>query len=118
MKRMIGLAALTAAISLLAGTAWADKSYRVNFATPVSMAGTPVDPGEYDVVIDQSEVRLRDVDTGKIVGLKAEIVPVDRKYNHTAVVSSRTGEKIEVTEVQLGGAKMRVVFPKGTGVSR
>jgi hypothetical protein len=110
MKRTIGLLAMLAALMLFTGVAWADKTYRVQFNEPVTIAGTQVSAGQYDVVIDQQEVRLRHVDTGRSVDVKAQIVTVDRKYEHTAIVSSRATGNTEVTEIQLGGAKMRVVF--------
>jgi len=102
--------AVLAALMLFTGVAWADKSYRIQFTEPVTLAGTQVDAGAYDVVIDKENVRLRDVDSGRMVDLKAQIVTVDRKYEHTAVVSSRASGSVEVTEIQLGGAKTRVVL--------
>jgi hypothetical protein len=110
MKRITGLLAALAALILFTGVAWADKSYRIQFSQPVTLAGTEVAAGEYDIVIDQENVRLRDVDTGRAVDLKPQIVAVDRKYEHTAVLSNRAGGNVEVTEIQLGGAKVRLVF--------
>jgi copper(I)-binding protein len=115
MRKIIGFAAFLAVLGVLAGVAWADKSYRVSFTEPVMLGTLPVQPGQYDLVVDQPAVRLKDVNSGETTDLKAQIVNAERKYERTAVISSHASGQAAVQEIQLGGAKMRVVFQAEAG---
>ena len=105
-------ALLTAAFLVLPEPARADKSYRVSVPNTSRAGSVELPPGEYTLVLDQSKVRLTEVQTGKVFELEAKVDDsAARKFESTAVESSLVDGIRQIKVIQLGGTKTKLAFP-------
>ncbi|MCL5744237.1 MAG: hypothetical protein M1541_09985, partial [Acidobacteria bacterium] len=92
--------------------AMADKSYQVTMASAAKVGSMQLQPGEYRVVLDDTSAHFTEVKSGKEIEVLATIDnSAEKKFERTAIVSSRASGEAVVTEIQLGGTKTRVAFP-------
>ena len=92
--------------------AMADKSYRVTMTSAAKVGSVQLQPGEYTLVLDNSKVRFTEVNTGKEFEVTAKIDDTaEKKFESTAIHSTRAEGATLITEIRLGGTKTRVAFP-------
>jgi hypothetical protein len=108
LKRMVALASLAA---LAMATAWAnaaaDYSLRIN--NPAVVAGTELKAGDYRLELAGDKVVIH----GKKYTVEAPVKMEEgtQKYSGTTVTYSvRPDGKYRISEIHLGGTKMKVVF--------
>ena len=110
MKNMIRCLALLVAVGLLAGSAYADQSYRITLPTVSKIGDTEFKPGDYKLVVDGTKVLFTEVNTGKTTELEAKIEDAAAKHDGTAILSTRVDGDNKITEIRIGGSKTRIAF--------
>jgi len=88
----------------------AASSYSVKFDQPVTIGATELKPGDYKVEMQGDKAVFK---SGKnVVEVPATLEKADKKYNYTSFSS----EGSKVSEIDLGGTNMRIVFgPASSG---
>ena len=115
MKTTKMLTYLVAALGMMAATAMADsaKAYRVNL--PEANIGSAVLPsGEYSMRIDGTAVRLTEIKTGKVMEVTAKVGSLEDKVSRTEVHSQKIDGVTKISEIRLGGTRIRVDFREQT----
>jgi hypothetical protein len=103
---------LSAALLVLIAPARADKSYRVTMFSAAKAGAIQLQPGDYNLVLDNSKVRLTELKTGREFEVVAKIDDsAEKKYEHTAIHSKQVEDATLITEIRLGGTTTRLVFP-------
>jgi hypothetical protein len=101
----------SAVLFVLVGTAMADKSYPVKVTDAAKAGSIQLQPGDYELVLDNSRVLFRELKTGKEFEVDAKIdESAAKKYASTALHSSRVDGAMLITEIELGGTKTKVTF--------
>ncbi len=110
MKNVIRCLALIAAIVVVAGSAYADQSYRITLSSASKIGSTDLKPGEYKLVVDGAKVRFTELNSGKMVEVEAKVQEVDTKTDHTAIHSTHVDGVDKISEIRIGGSKTRIAF--------
>jgi hypothetical protein len=99
---------LFAAAGLSIGAA---KSYDVMLGQPTMVGTQELQPGDYHLKLDGSKVTLVDSRNGKTIETSGKVESVDKKFDHTAILSKKANGTDHIDEIQLGGTKTKVDFP-------
>ena len=110
MKNVMRCLAILAAIGLVAGSAFADQSYRITLSTDSKIGNLEFKAGEYKLVVDAPKVRLTEVNSGKAVELEAKVEDAATKNEQTAIHSTRVDGVTKISEIRIGGSKTRIAF--------
>lgn len=103
MKKLLLSVIAVAAVAMAAG-----KSYNVKLYSTAMVGTTELKPGEYKIEVnDQTAVIKSGKKVLKETAVKVE--NVDEKYPSTTVRLG-TGEKPQIQEIRLAGAKTKLVF--------
>ena len=103
---------LPALLFVLVGEARADKSYQVKVGTSAKAGTVQLLPGEYQLVLDNSKILLRESVTGKEYALDAKIDDsAEKKFANTTIHSRQVDGATLITKIELGGTKTTVAFP-------
>jgi len=100
----------------LAGTAAFGKTRKksVTLTDNVSVNGTLVKAGNYDVVYDEASMELSILKSGKVVAKTAAHLEARlRKANDTQVSRRLVGNEAELVSITFGGSKDDVVVGQG-----
>ena len=96
-------------VCLLAGMAFASaKSFTVTFVQPTTIGGTELKAGDYKCEIQDQKIVLKHGRETTEAAVKVETGA--RKYSATAVTYANADGKNKVTEIQVGGTKMKLVL--------
>lgn len=98
-----------AILALLGVSLASAKTYSFVVSEPTNAGQAQLKPGEYSLKLDGSQVVLKDM-TGRQIDVTAKVEPADRKFDETAVQSSKTNGTNRIQWVELGGSKNKVVF--------
>ncbi len=98
---------LFAAAGLSIGAA---KTYDIMLGQPAMLGNTQVEPGEYRLQLNSSSVTLTDTTNGKKIEANAKVESVDKKFDHTAILSKKVNGTDHIDEIQLGGSKTKLEF--------
>lgn len=110
MKIIVRCLAALFAIGLVAGSAYADQSYRITLGAASRIGNIELQPGEYKLVVDAPKVRFTHTDSGKTVELEAKIEETATKYTLTEIQSARAEGVNKIKEIRIGGSKTRIAF--------
>ena len=110
MKIIVKCLAVLFAIALVAGSAYADQSYRITLSSVSKIGNNEFKPGEYKLVVDAPKVRLTELNSGKAVELEAKVEDSDTKFDQTAIHSTRVDGVSKISEIRIGGSKTRIAF--------
>ena len=103
---------LPALLLVLAGEARADKSYEVKVGTAAKAGAVQLSPGEYQLVLDNYKIILRESVTGKEFVVDAKIDnSAEKKFANTMIHSRQLEGATLITKIELGGTKTTVAFP-------
>jgi hypothetical protein len=109
MKNVMRCLAILAAIGLVAGSAFADQTYRITLSTDSKIGNLEFKAGEYKVV-DAPKVLLTDVNSGKAVEIEAKVEEADTKHDRTEIHSKLVDGVSQISEIRIGGSKTRFAF--------
>ena len=110
---------LLAALGLFAAIAYGDepKRYRVELAK-ATIGTVEIAGGQYTMLVHrdgaESKVRLTEVRTGTEVDIAAKVESGDQKVDATEVHSRNADGAKQITEIRLGGTKLRIDFRQGS----
>jgi len=110
MKSIMKYLAIVAVFGLVAGSAYADQSYRITLSSVSKIGNIEFKPGEYKLVVDTPKVRFTDLNTGKEVELAAKVEQAAEKNDHTAIHSKSVDGVAQISEIRIGGSKTRIAF--------
>ncbi|MGH9665724.1 MAG: hypothetical protein ACRD9L_14965 [Bryobacteraceae bacterium] len=86
------------------------KTFHIDLSTPAKAGNADLAPGHYNVVLNASQVRFTDVDTGKSTETNAKVQNVAKKFAYTAVESKTVDGHSQIQEIDLGGTKTKATF--------
>ncbi len=110
-----------AVFGLLVRTAYGDapKSYSVVLSS-ATIGTAELDGGDYTMLVhrdgNEPKVRLTELKTGNATDVAAKVEGVDKKFEDTEVVSREENGVKRITEVHIGGTKLRIVFQQGSSL--
>ncbi len=110
MKIIVKCLAVLFAIGLIAGSAYADQSYRITLGSVSKIGDIEFKPGEYRLVVDAPKVRLTGLNGGKTVEFEAKVEEAPTKNDYTAIQSTSVEGVNKITEIRIGGSKTRIAF--------
>jgi hypothetical protein len=103
---------LPAVFFVLVGQARADKSYQVRVTTMANAGLVQLQPGNYDLVLDNSRILFRESETGKEYPVDAKVDhSAAKKFDNTLIHSRQLDGATRITKIELGGTKTTVAFP-------
>ena len=86
------------------------KTYDVQFTSAVKVGSMDLRPGKYTIaVMDESKVRFTDAN-GKVLEASANVSTGDKKFQSTTVDSKEVNGVTQISEIDLGGSKTKIVF--------
>jgi hypothetical protein len=100
-KMLLGLAIFGLAVA-------SAKSYAITLNEPYTVGSQTLQPGGYHVVVNGTTATL--ADSRKQVQISGKTENEARKFDQTAVVSSREGNTTELKAIQLGGTHFEIDF--------
>jgi len=103
LKRILMLVLLSA--SLICA-----KTYDLALSESAQAGNTLLKPGEYHLKVDGSQVVLTD-NGGRRIEVTAAVEPTEDKFEQTRLSIWKENGTNRIQWVQLGGSKMKVVFP-------
>jgi len=98
-----------AILALLGVSLASAKTYSFAVTDSVQAGKVQLKPGEYSLKLEGSQVVLMDAN-GHRIDTTAKVETTDRKFNQTAVNTSRVDGANRIESIQLGGSKNKVVF--------
>jgi hypothetical protein len=84
------------------------KTYSVTLFQPSLIGGSELQPGEYKLDLNESNVVIRSGKTSAEAQVKVETG--DQKYSSTSVRYQNGDGKYRIQEIRLGGTKTKLVF--------
>jgi hypothetical protein len=86
------------------------KSYDITLTVPAKVGSAQLSAGEYKVTVDGTNVVFTNRDTAKQVSATAKIDTVEKKYDVTAVDTTKNGTEEQINAIELGGSKTKLEF--------
>jgi hypothetical protein len=104
-KRLV-LVFVVLALVAAAGTVTKLGNYQITFAKAAAVNGTMLKPGDYRLVVGDAKITITPKEGGKAVEAPVKIENTTAKFDSTIV----TYDKNNVTEIDLGGSRIKLVF--------
>jgi hypothetical protein len=86
------------------------KSYQFTLNSASKVGNVTLKPGRYEVAVDASKVRFRELNSGKSTETEGKLVDGERRFDSTSISTSKEGATSEIHEINLGGTKTKIVF--------
>jgi hypothetical protein len=112
---------ILAVFGLLVTTAYSDepKSYGIELSS-AKIGTAELDAGEYTMLVhrdgDEPNVRLTEVKTGNAIDVPAKVESVGKKFAMTEVHSRDVNGAKQISEIRIGGTKLRIDFRQGSSI--
>jgi hypothetical protein len=103
---------LAAVLSLSSVVFAGQKAYDVIFSSPTTVAGTKLAAGQYTVKVDGANAIFTNAQTSKKVTTPVKVQTGDKKFQYTAVDTSKDGDTEKVNAIELGGSNTKLEFAK------
>jgi hypothetical protein len=105
-KSLLGVAVLALSAFAVAGP----KTYDLVVSNAVKAGDVQLQPGEYKLKLEGSNAVFTDTQTGKSLTVGVKVENTDRKYDATALDTTKQGAVEQVTSIELGGSKIKLEF--------
>ena len=86
------------------------KSYEITLSSASKVGATQLAAGSYKLKVDGTTATFVNVDTAKEVTATVKVDTVDKKYDVTAIDSTKTGDVEQINAIELGGSKTKLEF--------
>ena len=112
---------ILAVFGLLVTTAYGDepKSYGIELSS-AKIGTAELNAGEYTILVhrdgDEPNVRLTEVKTGNAIDVAAKVESVGKKFAMTEVHSRDVNGAKQISEIRIGGTKLRIDFRQGSSI--
>jgi hypothetical protein len=87
------------------------KSYDITLTSAAKVGSAHLVAGDYKVTVDGTNVVFTNRDTAKQVNATAKVDTVEKKYDVTAVDTTKNGNEEQINAIELGGSKTKLEFP-------
>ena len=94
----------------LSSILFAAKSYEVTFGSAVKVGSLKLAAGQYTVKVDGTNAVFTNTQTSKSVTTPVKVENGSKKFQHTAVDSSKDGDSDKVKAIELGGSTTTLGF--------
>jgi hypothetical protein len=98
-----------AILALLGVSLASAKTYTFTVTNPAQAGKVQLKPGEYSLKLDGSQVVFMDTN-GRRIDATAKVETAGRKFDQTAVATSKAGGSTRIQWIELGGGRNKVVF--------
>jgi hypothetical protein len=105
-KSLLGIMALALSTFAVAGP----KTYDLVVSNTVKAGDAQLEPGEYKLRVEGSNAVFTDTQTGKSITLAVKVENADKKYDSTALDTTKQGAIEQLTSIELGGSKIKLEF--------
>lgn len=106
---LVGALALST-LSIASAKSAGAKSYDITISVPAKVGSAQLAVGDYKVTVDGTNVVFTNRDTAKQVNATAKVDTVEKKYDVTAVDTTRNGNEEQINAIELGGSKTKLEF--------
>jgi hypothetical protein len=86
------------------------KTYDITLSSASKVGATQLAAGTYRLKVDGTKATFVNVDTSKEVTATVKVDTVEKKYDVTAVDSTKTGDVEQINAIELGGSKTKLEF--------
>jgi hypothetical protein len=86
------------------------KSYDITLATPAMAGATELKPGDYKLKVEGSQAVFTDQENSKSFSVPVQIENGNRKFNQTAVESTKQNGMDQINAIDLGGSNTRLTL--------
>jgi hypothetical protein len=100
--------ALTLSAVAMAGS----KSYDVTLDTASKAGSVELTPGEYKLKVEGANAVFTGMQSHQSVTVPVKVENSNTKYSQTAVDTSKQGDAVQITAIELGGSKTKLEFGK------
>jgi hypothetical protein len=107
-KLPLWLGALALSAVAIAGP----KTYDVVLSTSAKAGSTQLAAGEYKVKVEGSNAIFTGAQNRESVTVPVKIENGDTKYSSTVLDTSKQGDSVLITSIELGGSKIKLEFGK------
>jgi hypothetical protein len=107
-KLPLWLGALALSAVAIAGP----KTYDVVLSTSAKAGSTQLAAGEYKVKVEGSNAIFTGPQGRESVTVPVKVENGDTKYNSTVLDTSKQGDSVLITSIELGGSKIKLEFAK------
>ena len=98
-----------AIVALLGVALISAKTFTFSIAEPTQAGKVQLKPGQYSLKVEGEQVQLLDK-SGRQIDASAKVQTADRKFDQTAVATTKADGASRLESVQLGGSNFKVVF--------
>jgi hypothetical protein len=86
------------------------KTYEITLSSASKVGNTQLAAGSYKLKVDGTTATFTNVDTSKQVTAPVKVDTGDKKYEVTAIDSSKSGDVEQINAIELGGSKTKLEF--------
>jgi hypothetical protein len=86
------------------------KSYDIILSDATMAGTTQLQPGEYKLKVEGSQVVFTDVQTSKSWTAPIKVQNVDRKFGRTVVETTQQGDMAHIDAIDLAGSNTKIAF--------
>jgi hypothetical protein len=101
---MVGVLALST-ISLASA-----KTYEITLSSPSKVGNMQLTAGAYKLTFDGNKAVFTNRDTDKQVTADVKVDTVEKKFEVTAIDSTKSGDVEQINAIELGGSKTKLEF--------
>ena len=105
-KSLLFLGALAFSTLSFANT----KSYHVTLDEPAMIGSVALSSGDYKVKVEGSNVIFTSADTRQSFTAPVKVENDPKKYENTAVVTTKQGDSVQIKSIELGGSDVKLDF--------
>lgn len=105
-KSLLMVGALTLASLGIASA----KSYDITLVSRAKVGDTELKPGQYKLKIEGSQAVFTDVESSKELTAPVKIQNNAKKFDHTAVETTRQGDMDAIQSIELSGSTTKLEF--------
>jgi hypothetical protein len=101
---------LTGALAVASLSVASAKSYDIVLANNTKVANVQLKAGEYKVKVEGSNAIFTAVESGKTFTAPAKVETAPKKFDLTAVDTSKDGDTDQISAIELGGTTTKLEF--------
>lgn len=106
MKKLLAIGVLAlSSLSILSA-----KTYELTLSTPAKAGSVSLKPGQYRLKVEGDNAVFTDVNSSKSFTTPVKVVPTDKKFDDTKVMTTKDGDTDKIEEIDLGGSKTKLGF--------
>ena len=101
---------MTGALALSTLSLASAKTYEITVSSPVMVGTSPLPAGSYKLKLEGDKAVFTNMDTDKEVTADVKVDTVDKKYDVTAIDSTKKGDRDQINAIELGGSNTKIEF--------